>query len=159
MQPVNDDMDELYKRAAEEYPLNTDSADWNSVLKKLAAERSLETSSKNKNYRHLLWLLLLLPLGLLYKNYFSNNNDKPAKPPAGNHAVSDSKKDLPAVSISKKTEPAISSSQTADASQNKTLLQLNTPSPPGPVSGPRHNALIAARLRRQGGFGRRSDPT
>ncbi len=39
MQDVNDDMD-LFRRAAENYPLNTDSADFNEVLKKLPAEQS-----------------------------------------------------------------------------------------------------------------------
>lgn len=80
MQVVNDDMDDLYRKAAEDYPLNTDSADWDSVLKKLSAERSLNagTSSKNKSYRHLLWLLLLLPMGLIYKNYFFQGSEKPA---------------------------------------------------------------------------------
>ena len=34
MQFVNDDMDDLYRRAAEEYPLKTDSGDWNKVLDK-----------------------------------------------------------------------------------------------------------------------------
>ena len=132
MQPVNDDMDELYKRAAEEYPLNTNSADWNAVLKKLAAEKSFNRSSKNKNYRHLLWLLLLLPLGLLYRNYISNNN-KPAIAASGDHAASISKKDLPAASITKKTEPAISSLQAEDASQTKILPQLNNPLNNSPV--------------------------
>jgi hypothetical protein len=32
MQYVNDDMDELFKRAAENYPLDTNSANWNKVL-------------------------------------------------------------------------------------------------------------------------------
>jgi hypothetical protein len=79
MEHVNDDMDELFRRAADNYPLNTDSADWNAVVKKLAADESVadNASSKNKNksYKHLLWLLLLLPLGWMYKNYVSKNNN------------------------------------------------------------------------------------
>jgi hypothetical protein len=72
MEHVNDDMDELFRRAAEGYPLNTDSADWNAVVKKLSVEKPVNTdrgSSKNKNYRHLLWLLLLLPAVWVYDNY------------------------------------------------------------------------------------------
>lgn len=77
MQQVNDDMDELFRRAAEGYPLNTDGADWNAVGKKLSAQKSVadNTTAKNKNYKYLLWLLLLLPLGLMYKNYISDNKD------------------------------------------------------------------------------------
>ncbi len=44
MQDVNDDMD-LFRRAAENYPLNTDSADFNEVLKKLPAEQPEKTNT------------------------------------------------------------------------------------------------------------------
>jgi len=35
MQSLNDDMDELFRRASDEYPLNTNGADWNKVLQQL----------------------------------------------------------------------------------------------------------------------------
>ena len=77
MQHVNDDMDDLFKRAAENYPLKTDSADWNAVAKKLAEQEedkpAAPAGGKNK---HLLWLLLLLPLGGIYF-YISGQNEKP----------------------------------------------------------------------------------
>ena len=38
MQFVNDDMDDMYRRAAEEYPLKTDSGDWNKVLEKMQSD-------------------------------------------------------------------------------------------------------------------------
>jgi hypothetical protein len=34
---VNDNMDELFRRAAENYPLKTDTSDWQQVEQKLAA--------------------------------------------------------------------------------------------------------------------------
>lgn len=80
MQHVNDDMDELFRRAAEDYPLNTDSADWNAVAKKLSADKSIgvkESVKANRNYKHLLWLLLLLPIGWLTYNYISNSSNNP----------------------------------------------------------------------------------
>lgn len=95
MHQVNDDMDELYKRAAEDYPLNTAGADWDAVLKKI--EASGASSSKNKNYKHLLWLLLLLPLGLLYKNYY--RDDKPVLLTSKN------------ISNKNSTDPALSNSK------------------------------------------------
>ena len=73
MQYVNDDMDELFRRAAENYPLDTNSADWNKVL---AAMQGTEATKKppekkrNKNGRFL-WLLLLLPLVLIYNQLYS----------------------------------------------------------------------------------------
>lgn len=72
MQYLNDDMDELYRRAAEEYPLNTNGADWNAVLKKLSASSGEPGGEKQNNnkYKRLLLLLLLLPLAWLGKNYF-----------------------------------------------------------------------------------------
>lgn len=78
MQPINNDMEELFRRAAEGYPLNTDSADWNAVAKKLS-EKHLSAdgnASKNKKYKHLLWLLLLLPFVWVYRNFIFNNNGK-----------------------------------------------------------------------------------
>ena len=45
MQDVNDDMD-LFRRAAEDYPLNTDSSDFNEVLKKLSAKQAGKINKK-----------------------------------------------------------------------------------------------------------------
>jgi hypothetical protein len=74
MQYVNDDMDELFKRAAEDYPLDTSNADWNKVLAALQGEAGTNSISEkkkgNKNGR-LLWLLLLLPLGLICNQLYS----------------------------------------------------------------------------------------
>ena len=38
MQHLNDDMDELFRKAADEYPLNTGTPDWNKVAQGLAEE-------------------------------------------------------------------------------------------------------------------------
>jgi hypothetical protein len=73
MQYVNDDMDELFKRAAENYPLDTRGADWNKVLAALQNETETKTVPEkkgNKNSRFL-WLLLLLPFGLICNQLYS----------------------------------------------------------------------------------------
>src|SRR5574337_856772 len=73
MQYVNDDMDELFRRAAENYPLDTKGADWSKVVAALqgeAQEKTIPEKKKNKNGR-LLWLLLLLPLGLICNQLYS----------------------------------------------------------------------------------------
>lgn len=59
MQFLNDDMDEVYRRAAEEYPLKTDSADWNAVVKKMLAREHGGTPVK-KSRKHHKWILLLV---------------------------------------------------------------------------------------------------
>lgn len=73
MQYVNDDMDELFKRAAENYPLDTRSADWNKVLAALQNETETKTTSGRKEGKkgRFLWLLLLLPLGLICNRFYS----------------------------------------------------------------------------------------
>ena len=76
MQYLNDDMDELYRRAAEDYPLNTNSADWNAVLKKIYVDGTVNTGNEKekKSYRWLLLLLLLLPTAWIGKEYFYSSN-------------------------------------------------------------------------------------
>lgn len=64
MSELNDDMDELFRRAAENYPLKTDSSNWSKVNNALqAADGNVSVDineAKKKNYRKLLWLALLL---------------------------------------------------------------------------------------------------
>jgi hypothetical protein len=78
MQSLNDDMDELFRRASEEYPLNTDGSDWNKVLHELQHKKShVPKGDKNKTDFRFLWLLLLLPAGFICGRYMGNNkNDK-----------------------------------------------------------------------------------
>ncbi|MCW3110429.1 MAG: hypothetical protein JWQ09_4935, partial [Segetibacter sp.] len=75
MQSLNDDMDELFRRAGEEYPLNTNAANWDKVMQKLhhAIEDLPEENKKKKDYRYLL-LLLLLPIGFMIGRYKGNEN-------------------------------------------------------------------------------------
>lgn len=64
MQSVNDDMDDLFRRAAESYPLRTDSADFSQVLagmQKAENTSIADEQTKKNSTRKLLWLLLLIP--------------------------------------------------------------------------------------------------
>jgi len=74
MQPINDDMDELFRRAGEDYPLDTSSADWEQVAKKMNLSVEEKNESKSSN-RKLLWLLLLLPFSFICTHYFINKQD------------------------------------------------------------------------------------
>ncbi len=77
MQQAGDDMDDLFRKAAENYPLKTDNADWEKVRPLLLpVEDITNTASSKKNYKKLLWLLLLLPLGWAgYKFILHKNNE------------------------------------------------------------------------------------
>jgi hypothetical protein len=62
MQYVNDDSDELFRRAGKDYPLNTNRSNWETLANKLYPDKKFAIGeSKNNNIR-LRWLLLLIPL-------------------------------------------------------------------------------------------------
>jgi hypothetical protein len=79
MQYLNDDnIDELFRRAADDYPLNTDTPDWDTVssaLEAAAAEAEPKLVKKNTGYRKYLWLLLLLPIAWICNgSHFMNDS-------------------------------------------------------------------------------------
>lgn len=73
MQYVNDDMDDIFRRAAESYPLDTSGADWNKVLAGLQGQVTAKEPPKKGNQRRYLWLLMLLPLGLVCNYYYDRD--------------------------------------------------------------------------------------
>ncbi len=80
----------MFRRAASNYPLNTNSADWNKVLSALDASEKVEENnffSRHLKYPNTLLLLLLLCVPLICVDYFFVNtrimpNEKTAKIPA-----------------------------------------------------------------------------
>lgn len=75
MQPVNNDIDNLYRKAAEDYPLSTNNADWNKLLEKMEAETGVQPIEKKEKKTKFLWLLLLLPMFFIC-NHYANNGSK-----------------------------------------------------------------------------------
>src|SRR5690349_8195740 len=72
MQFVNDDMDdELYRRAAEDYHLKTDGADWNKLREKL--DDADGNRSGKKKRRGIILLLALVPLLLICTTYINTD--------------------------------------------------------------------------------------
>lgn len=69
MQPVNDDMDNLFRRAADNYPLNTNGANFDKVRQQVDAESSMPEQKEPKRKYFWLLLLLLVPLPFLLKHY------------------------------------------------------------------------------------------
>lgn len=85
MQHVNDDMDEIFRRAGKDYPLDTSGADWDKIA--AALQPGVMAPDKKDNRRYL-WLLLLLPLPWLCMKYAGNGDgniavSKPAKTEVG----------------------------------------------------------------------------
>jgi hypothetical protein len=70
MQYVNDDMDDLFRRAAENYPLDTNSADWDKIAAELDIKPEKTKDSVFRDHRFL-WLLLLLPLSFVCNHLFN----------------------------------------------------------------------------------------
>jgi Outer membrane protein beta-barrel domain len=80
MEHVDNDMDDLFRKAGDLYPLKTSESDWDAVLGKLRSETTgdqhtipgIVTKGKSKKRR---WgfLLLLIPIGLGSVLYFSHS--------------------------------------------------------------------------------------
>jgi hypothetical protein len=90
MQFINDDIDQLFRRAAEEYPLNTNSADWSKV------QKALQNDNKTKKQKGRFFILFFLTASLWTLNTFvgyvdtsnkhansliTNKNNKTFSPP------------------------------------------------------------------------------
>src|SRR5688572_3401469 len=56
MQSVNNDMDDLFRRAAEDYPLQTNGADWNKVMQGLEAGTGKHMPKSTLKYKSFLWI-------------------------------------------------------------------------------------------------------
>jgi len=76
MQDVNPDMDEIFQEAADNYPLQTNTADWNAVRQKLHANETKGKGSViyNEGKWIALFLLLLIPISLIDTEYFKVQN-------------------------------------------------------------------------------------
>jgi hypothetical protein len=82
MEYLDNEMDDLFRKAGEHYPLKTTDSDWDAVLGRLQpptgspadAESPVSKKRPNKN-RRFFWLLLLLPLGFFGAKYFSGSGE------------------------------------------------------------------------------------
>jgi hypothetical protein len=111
MQYVNDHMDDLFRRAAENYPLDTSKADWNKVLAALQNQQAQSTTipeKKGNKKSRLLWLLLLLPFGLICNQLYSPGN-------------------LNNAGISKLDKAQNNPSSAKNSSQQNNVIEINSP--------------------------------
>jgi Outer membrane protein beta-barrel domain len=103
MEHVNNDMDDLFKKAGDLYPLKTTGSDWDSVRGRLTEEDfgyessvpGSDTAARRSRRRWLI-LLFLIPLGLGSVVYFSHSE----KHPGGNSSASVDKNGSPDHTVS-----------------------------------------------------------
>src|SRR6476660_4572164 len=76
MQDVNPDMEDIFREAADKYPLQTDTADWKTVSQKIHANETEVRGGIAYSERKwiILFLLVLIPLGLTTTQYFKVQN-------------------------------------------------------------------------------------
>ncbi|MDH7462113.1 outer membrane beta-barrel protein [Chitinophagaceae bacterium 26-R-25] len=68
MQYIDDNMDELFRKAAEEYPLRTPEPDWSRIESALQSGNNnpLRAGRDKNDRRRFFWFLLILPLGFVF---------------------------------------------------------------------------------------------
>lgn len=82
MQHIDNDMDDLFRKSAENYPLKAN-ADWDKISAQLhAATSATMAPEKKNNNKRLLWLLLLVPLSFICTTFVYNPFAKDQKPVA-----------------------------------------------------------------------------
>ncbi|HVK96625.1 MAG TPA: porin family protein [Flavisolibacter sp.] len=76
---LNDDMDPIFRKAGENYPLKTDSADWNKIndaLQKNVSHDHYSNNRKNDSYNKLLIMMLLVLVPFLSDTFIEFKNGK-----------------------------------------------------------------------------------
>ncbi len=128
MQPVNDDMDHLFRQAADNYPLNTQGADFDKLQQRIQLEEA-EVPSKKGRGRHFAWLLLLLIFLPFICDHQDKNVVKENTQLATQHTGTNGKlatQDLP----DQKRAAIESDSSSADLTIKRTTLATNNTSSP-----------------------------
>jgi hypothetical protein len=76
MQYLDDNMDELFRKAAEEYPLRTPEPDWSRIESALQSGNNipLPAGRDKRDNRRFLWFLVLLPLGFIFTHNIKSGN-------------------------------------------------------------------------------------
>ena len=130
MHHLEDDMDELFRKAAEGYPLNTDGADWESVQRKIEETDPdilpvIPENGKSHNQRG--WLLLLLLPLLFICNRFMPGNEVVKIHPRGSAIISVAPKTtgLEKINLSKPVQTAFTGDQPITADKKIFLENLD----------------------------------
>ena len=162
MQPVNDDMDHLFRQAANDYPLNTQGGDFDKLQQRMQVSATDEVPLKKERKRRFGWLLLLLislPF-ILQHNYkptttrnqqlatvnSNKSNTLPQNAPAKSIEIfsAGSDSDVSNQTVIDRKSDSSFTNKTTDLSPAQTT-QKETPAPK-PISSAQHtNKMVAHR--------------
>ncbi len=130
MEHLENDMDDLFQKAGEHYPLKTSGSDWDAVLGKLNEEGFGDhtgipglNSRSSRNKRRWLFSLLLIPISLGSIIYFSSS-----KKLSGSPAINTGKRNLTkrpeasSIRLYNKSE-SVKSKWRAETNSNSSLIQ------------------------------------
>ena len=134
MRDIDDDIDDLFRRAADNYPLNTNSSDWSKVQNALQSseDAAVQNVKSKKKYRRFLWLLLLLPFTFLIEKYAFQNQDK-SKGISQHQTVSPEQKSIS--SPKNDMGPLNKEEETKAGKQGTNPASLKNKKGPSPASG------------------------
>jgi hypothetical protein len=122
MEHLENDMDDLFRKAGELYPLRTDGSDWDAVLGKLNTEGSVETGQSSTfvtgRRRIKRFMLLLIPLGLTGLIFMMNSTREKHPALNGTDAVSPAKSEPGGLANASGTEHASSVPDLPDAQKD-----------------------------------------
>ncbi|MEO5908002.1 MAG: outer membrane beta-barrel protein [Ginsengibacter sp.] len=151
MQNIENDMDDLFRRAAEKYPLKTGQPDWEGIDKRLSASPAIVESQvpvRKNNYKKWILFLLLTGISLLigfmilnpgHRNY---QDDKPINQQGDLNKKPVSKNNLTTSESSK--EPDKSSKE---IKATKSIANINEKKEISPGNTPaKENKIISANL-------------
>lgn len=83
MQPLDNDMDDLFREAAENYPLRISGGDWDKIAGALSAQHSPQPQKAESAKKKYLWLLLVLLAPLVCNIYNKSSDGSNAKISSG----------------------------------------------------------------------------
>lgn len=133
MQNIDNDMDDLFRRAAQKYPLHPGQSNWDTIEKKLSSVVPPDDSQKSQrknNYKKLLLLLLLMGISLVIgfmilnlnsKNYQVAQKENQIDQPANTNNNSVSKDNITANKLSEKIKKASS-----EISPGKKMMKIQS---------------------------------
>ena len=124
---TDDNMDELFRRAANDYPLNTESGDWEKMATTLQTENAASDSNsgkeKKKSYRKYLWLLLLLPMAWICNGRFFMNTSKQSEDNVSVKQVDQPKKSTETINEKNENKNSDINSKKINSISDKNLAQ------------------------------------
>ena len=153
MEPLNDNMDELFRKAGDLYPLKISESDWEAVQGRLKEDNFEDRhgmvgiqARQKRNLRRWFLLLLLIPLGLGGLIYYSGSPKKVKRNPAFNTYATPVNPKPPtkdALSGKGAGNPALHSMERTNPPESEKVSSQNKSNPSFPVIAAQNPAIHA----------------